>query len=260
MASLLLPISSDDNLNQLLPAAKQIAGFTGYNIIPFTCKNSGKKHRPELIPQEWEVRYSESDLFSTIYSFLFPNDDDIALVVISPQVINLNSRNKATHFFSKFRSLQVPYLVLSETPKKIWHPRDIYFPVSLKDGEKEASAWAGFWSRTSEANLHLIHPEFRNKTTRQYFKRNMAFIRKLFHQSNVPFNTISAGHKRKEAIQKAMELAANSPDALLVIPATRLNSPEYVFTGPPEIRLLKNRGNTPVLFVNPRHDMYIPCG
>lgn len=122
MASLLLPISSDDNLNQLLPAAKQIAGFTGYNIIPFTCKNSGKKHRPELIPQDWEVRYSESDLFSTIYSFLFPNDDDIALVVISPQVINLNSRNKATHFFSKFRSLQVPYLVLSETPKKYGIP------------------------------------------------------------------------------------------------------------------------------------------
>lgn len=228
MASLLLPISPDDDINKLLPAVKQIAGYPDYKIIPFTYKSSGKKHRPELNTEGWEIRDSEDDLFKTIYSFLFPNNEDIALVVISPQLINLNRRNKATRFFSKFRSLQVPYLVLPEIPEETWQLNEIFFPVCLKDGEKEASAWAGFWSRTSEANLHLLYPEFRNKTTRQYLQRNMAFIRNLFHQSNVTFDTISAGQKRKEARQKAMELAKSSVDTLLVMPATRLNSPEYV--------------------------------
>ncbi|RCW35261.1 hypothetical protein [Marinilabilia salmonicolor] len=260
MASLLLPISPDDDINKILPAVKQIAGFTDYTIIPFTYKISGKKYRTQTNSNAGNIRSSENDLFKTIHSFLFPNDDDIALVVISPQVINLQSRNKATHFFSKFRNLQVPYLVLPDKPEDTWHPKEIYFPVCLKDGEKEASAWAGFWSRTFEAKLHLLNPHFRNKTTNQYLQRTMAFIRNLLQKSNVSYDISSEGHTRKEARQKALELAKNSPDTLIVMPATRLNSPEYVFIGPPEIRLLKNRGNTPVLFVNPRHDMYVPCG
>lgn len=260
MASLLLPISPEDDASQLLLAVTRIAQNLDYQLLSFTYSHSTKRVSPPLDQASTSVLHSDKDFFNSIYSFLNPNEQDIAMVVLTPRLINLKSRNKATHFFAKFRSLKVPYLVLPEKPDSEWYPKNIFFPVSLKDGEKEASAWAGFWTRTHQGRLHIIHPEFRNKTTRQYLQRNLAFISNLFNQSNVVHETTLSGCKRKEARSKAIEMADNSPNSLLVLPATRLNSPEYVFTGPPEIRLLKNRGNTPVLFVNPRHDFYVPCG
>jgi hypothetical protein len=260
MASLLLPISPEDDINQLLSAASGIARSIDYQLIPFTYNNSGKSVTAHLNNASTAIQHFEKDLFNAIYSFLNPNEQDIALVVLTPHVINLKSRNKATQFFAKFRSLKVPYLVLPDMPDSRWRPEDIYFPVCLKEGEKEASAWAGFWTRTHQTRLHISYPEFKNKTTRAHLQRNLAFIKNLFDQSNVSYEIYPVGGKRKETRSKAIEMAGNSPDSLLVLPATRLNSPEYVFTGPPEIRLLKNRGNTPVLFVNPRHDMYVPCG
>ncbi|WP_291856220.1 hypothetical protein [Marinilabilia sp.] len=260
MASLLLPISPDDDAAQLMSAGTRIARNLDYQLIPFTYNKSEKEVRNPLVHASVTVQHSDKNFFHTIYSFLNSTEHDVTLVVLTPKVINLKSRNKATHFFAKFRSLKVPYLVLPDAPDSGWCPENIFFPVCLQDGEKEASAWAGFWTRTHQGRLHIIHPEFRNKTTKQYLQRNLAFIRNLFNQSNVVFETCPAGCKRKEARSKAIEMAGNSRDSLLVLPATRLNSPEYVFTGPPEIRLLKNRGNTPVLFVNPLHDLYVPCG
>lgn len=260
MASLLLPISPEDDASQLLLAGTRIAQNLDYQLHPFTYNHSSKKFINPFEHASTSIQHSDKDFFNSIYSFLNPNEQDIALVVLTPRLINLKSRNKATHFFAKFRSLKVPYMVLPDTPNPEWYPENIFFPVCLKDGEKEASAWAGFWTRTHQCKLHLIYPEFRNKTTRQYLQRNLAFIRNLFNQSNVFYETTPSGCKRKEARTKAVEMAGNSPNSLLVLPATRLNSPEFVFTGPPEIRLLKNRGNTPVLFVNPRHDFYVPCG
>jgi len=256
MAGLLLPISPEDDVNQLLSAAGHIAGCLDYQLIPFSFKNSGKSLNQKSFP----IRHYDKDLFSTIYSFLHPNEQDVALVVLTPHVISLKNRSKATQFFAKFRSLKVPYLVLPDNPRPYWHPENIFFPVCLKDGEKEASAWAGFWTRTHDAKLQIHYPGFRSKTNQQHLQRTLVFIRNLFDQSNVNYKTFPTGRKRKEARSKAIELACSSPNTLLIMPATRLNSPEYVFTGPPEIRLLKNRGNTPVLFVNPRHDMYVPCG
>jgi hypothetical protein len=260
MASLLLPISPEDDTNQLLPAVTRIAGSLDYQLIPFTYNHSGKSFENFKSHPSISVQNSDKDLFKTIHSFLYPNDQDVALVVLTPHVINLKSRSKATQFFAKFRSLKVPYLVLPDVPDSRWRPEDLFFPVCLKEGEKEASAWAGFWTRAHQARLHIPYPEFKNNTNRQHLQRNLAFIKNLLEQSNVDYETHAAGSKRKEARSRAIELAGSSPNSLLIIPATRLNSPEYVFTGPPEIRLLKNRGDTPVLFVNPRHDMYVPCG
>jgi hypothetical protein len=260
MTSLLLPISPEDDTNQLLSAVTRIAGRLNYHLIPVTYNQSEKPVQNPLNQASITIHHSDKDLFNSIYAFLYPDEQDVALVILTPNVINLKSRNKATQFFAKFRSLKVPYLVLPDILDSTWCPEDIFFPVCLKEGEKEASAWAGFWSRTHQARLHIPYPEFRNKTNRQYLQRTLAFVKNLFDQSNVGYEIHPAGCKRKEARSKAIELACSSQNSLLVLPATRLNSPEYVFTGPPEIRLLKNRGNTPVLFVNPRHDMYVPCG
>ncbi len=260
MASLLLPIHNEDDVNQLIPEATRIAERFDYQLIPFTFNNSGKSISPQITNTSTAIPHYDKNLFTVIYSFLNPNEKDIALIVLTTRLINLKSRNKATHFFAKFRSLKTPYLVLPEAPTTSWNPKIIFFPVCLKNGEKEASAWAGFWAKTHDAVIHITYPEFRNKTNREYLKRNLAFIKNLFSQLNVMYDTNSWGSKRKEARSKAIKMAAHTSDSLLVLPATRLNSPEYVFTGPPEIRLLKNRGNTPVLLVNPRHDMYVPCG
>lgn len=259
MAALLLLITSQDDTELMLSIGADLSRRLEFQFMVAPCPERSKQ--TEMLLQETEAMLLpwEKDLFRTIYSSIDAPEHDISLIVISPNGIQLNKRNRATTFFAKFRSLKIPYLVMPDSPTSQWHPQKIIFPLCLKDGEKEASAWAGFCARATRSDLIMVYPQFHNKTTSNYLQRNLGFVRNLFNKSEVAYQELVVGHKRKEVRIKTIELAGTFPGSLLVMPATRLNSPEYVFTGPPEIRLLKNRGNTPVLFVNPRHDLFLPC-
>jgi len=104
-----------------------------------------------------------------------------------------------------------------------------------------------------------LHPKLRNKANQKKLNQLLSFTHRLLNHSGRPYKTLQCGNTRKATIQMALNKAHSVSNSLLILPATRLNSPEYVFTGPPELKILKQRGNTPILFVNPRHDLYLPC-
>jgi hypothetical protein len=259
MPSLLLTISNKTKVESILKFSNNLAKILDYDLVTTTYSDKDlllKQSLKNLIPT---ARGSKKDFFFTLDNIVRDPSLEISLVLISQHIIDPFKRYKATNFFARLRGLRIPYLILPEKLPPHWCPENIVFPVCSKDGEKEASAWAGFWGRSGKSNVLLLHPEFRNKDYRQKLLTTIAFIQQLFKKSNTIFEIKKAGTTSKETRTFALEKAKALSNSLLIVPATRLNSPEYVFTGPPELKLLKNRGNTPVLFVNPRHDLYIPC-
>ncbi|WP_016776769.1 hypothetical protein [Anaerophaga thermohalophila] len=259
MPALLTVISAADQSKQIIELSYKLGRLLNYEPIITTCNDRELCLKKQLESENYEVSGSEKDFFQAISAWLEKPSLDISLITVSQKVVNINKTYKATRFFSGCRMLKIPYLILPEKVNVSWHPKHIFFPVCTRDGEKEASAWVGSWTKANNSEITILHPEFRSKENQGRLWRLLVFIQRLFDNSNVPYKTIKAGAGKKETNNKALEEAKKTPDSLLIVPATRLNSPEYIFTGPPEIRLLKNRGNTPVLFVNPRHDMYVPC-
>lgn len=260
MPAVLLPISSLEDYITLVPFCSKLTGLLNQTLVIFTFNDHHLSLRKRLKASDERVFGSEKKFYEAIQSCVNSHDLDISMIFIWPESIGLTANKNCLQFFSKFRSLKVPYLLLPGLLDLEWKPRNILFPVAGREGEKEATAWAGFWIRHTCANLYLTHPEIRNNSIRKDIIPVLNFTKRLLEKSGVTYHLLMMRCKKKETVQDSIKLAKQTDRSMLILPAHRLNSPEYIFTGPPEKRILKNRGNTPVLFVNPRHDLFLPCG
>ncbi|MFO8001128.1 MAG: hypothetical protein R6U46_07785 [Marinilabilia sp.] len=262
MTTLLIAIADKKDLDRLLPPARTLAKAFNHKILisTFHDKTQTIKQLCQASAGHHELKSSANNLVSTITGLTDSREYDISIVLIPESVIDLERKRKATKFLSAFRKLKVPYLIMPESIPPEWKPTHIFFPVSLREGDKETAAWAGFLTRYHNSNLRLLYPGFKSPEDQKRLWVVLLFIQRLFERSNIHFETLKKGHHKRELLDSTIAIANETPTSLIVVPATRFYSPEYYFTGSPEFKLLKNRGNTPVLFVNPRHDLYVPCG
>ncbi|MFW5754564.1 MAG: hypothetical protein ACOCV9_07150 [Marinilabiliaceae bacterium] len=238
-----------------------LAKAFGYNILVTTFLEHNPSKEEKWPPYE-NVEYfaSAQDIHTTIIQFTEDLNRDIQLVMFSGRAVAMSRKRQALKKLSALRKLKVPYLIVPETLAPAWQPENIYLPLCLREGEKEASAWAGHWTKYHLSNLKIIYPVFKNPDQQKRLWTVFLFVQRLFDRANIPHSTQAQGHRQKElwnALPRILEFTGQN---LIIFPTTRYYSPEYYFAGPPEFRLLKNRGNTPVLFVNPRKDLYVPCG
>jgi len=259
MSVLLLPISKEDDLYPLISICDKIAGYLNYELLCFTYNNSEKLFKDSFNNIPIEVNHSTKDLFTTIFSFLHSSSIDVAMIISSINVVSIQNRKKTFSFFSKIRKLIIPYLVLPAVVVPDWKPESILLPICLSDGEKEASAWAGYLTKSHNAKVYIIHPNFKDGMLKQYLQRNIGFIKNLFNNEKVAYEIFLYGYKSKHASLKAIEMATEKINSLLVMPVSRRSFLEYLFKVPSEIMLLKSGNDIPILFVSPRHDLYLPC-
>ncbi|PWE00875.1 hypothetical protein [Marinilabilia rubra] len=260
MSNIFLPISSKEDYNVLVPFCERLARRLDFSLTISTCEDHGLQLKNQLRPHDERVVGSEKNFYKVIESNVNNAEADISMVCIYPGTIRLDANHNCLRFFSRLRTLTVPYFLLPDLIQKNWMPENVFFPICARDGEKEASAWAGFWTRHTGGQLHLVHPKIKYHDKHKAVFANLNFIKRLLEKSGIAYKTLSYGFNKKETVSYSLEMAKRSNSGLLILSANRLNSPEYIFTGPPEKKILKNRSNTPVLFVNPRHDLYLPCG
>lgn len=264
MSTLLTAISQIDQLPRVVSFCKKISRAFEYKLLFSTYDDPHHEVKQECEKQTDidEVLGSKTSFINTVHALLENQAYDISLIIIPSQLIDKKNNHRLRKLFSALKKLKIPYLFMPQNTERLstWAPENIVVPICLKEGEKEASAWAGFWVRTFKSKLTLLHPEFNNKDDQTRLWMVLLFIQRLFEKSGITYNSKKNGCKTKETLKTVNNLVCKTPNTLLVVPATRHFSPEYFFTGLPEIILLKNRGISPVLFVNPRHDLYVPCG
>lgn len=260
MNSMLVLIGPEEvNPRPIIQFSIHLSQLLNYRLIITTIRDKGLTQTKQPSYEDIEIKGSEEDLFPTILKHTSDPAIDLSLVVFCRSEIVISRKQKATRFFIQCRSLKIPYLILPEQQDLTWKPNHIFFPVCNRDGEKEASAWCMTWANATNGNITLLHPHFRNTANQKKLNQLLAFITRLFKHSNCPHKIIKTEGSKRATIQYAINSLNKVSDSLLIIPATRLNSPEYIFTGPPELKLLKKITSRPILLVNPRHDLYLPC-
>jgi hypothetical protein len=262
MSNLLIASSPSDNFELLIKTGQQIAKAFDYKIITTTYNDVkfSLKNKYDQKTENLKIIGSEANFTTTLYNLLNNTEYDFSIILIPPHAVDFKKKSHVAKLFSVLKQLKTPYLIIPDNPYPNWKPHHIFSPVCTREGEKEASAWVAFWTRINNSKLTLLLPEFRNQLKQKKLWMLQIFMARLLKKSGIPYDTRKTGCKQSETIKAALEIVRERKDSLLILPASRYFSPEYYFTGIPEFRILKNRGNTPVLFVNPRHDLYVPCG
>ncbi|MFW6389294.1 MAG: hypothetical protein ACOCZI_01540, partial [Marinilabiliaceae bacterium] len=233
MATLLTVISDKDDLELLMPPALALSKAFGYNILVTTFLDQDPSKKGTW-PSYENVEYftSAQNILTTIGQFTEDLNRDIQLVMLSEKAVSLRRKRKAIKKLSALRKLKVPYLIVPETVLPAWQPENIYFPLCLREGEKEASAWAGHWTKYNFSHLKIIYPVFKNPDQQKRLWTVFLFVERLLDRANIPYQTQAQGHRQKEICNTLPEILKSTGQNLIIFPTTRYYSPEYYFAGP----------------------------
>ena len=119
---------------------------------------------------------------------------------------------------------------------------------------KEKLVWASYLARFLGSRITIAHPDYRDGDLRMRWKNNMRFVDKMFTPLGITYTDAVAygdDYKNLDLLQ---------PDLLIARTSDPRERDLIDLLSPlPEYRLLSHPSHTPILFLNPRDDLYILC-
>ena len=122
---------------------------------------------------------------------------------------------------------------------------------------KEKLVWASYLARFVDSSVTIAHPDYRDGDLRMRWRNNMRFVEKMFSPLGIDYTTALLSRSTRVDLAALDEL---HPD-LLIARTTDTRERDFIdwLLPLPEYRLLTHPSHTPLLFLNPRDDLYILC-
>lgn len=122
---------------------------------------------------------------------------------------------------------------------------------------KEKMVWASYLARFLGSRIQLAHPAYRDAGLRQRCNNNLRFADKVFLPLGLEYTTVPIDSTTQVDLALVAELA---PDLIIAMTTDPREQDIFDHFQPrPELKLLKKYPHQPVLFLNPRDDLYILC-
>lgn len=155
------------------------------------------------------------------------------------------------------KEASIPFLFVTSKNNIADQYERVYLPVDYRREIKDCGIWASYFARFNDSNVNLCLANERGAQELRV-KNNTASIKKLFR---------TIGHSISEHstmrwswyVNKATVRKAEGEYALFIILGSRYDSLIDVMIGTPEKRILRHTESNPVLFINPRKDMFVMC-
>jgi len=164
----------------------------------------------------------------------------------------------AKNILKMFRNARIPYVIADAPPVKELYKR-IVLPVNYYIENKEKALWASYFGRFHSSEISILHTSFKDKGYRLLQENILKFTRQFFNEFSLNY-LLYHMEKAPVSIDRYALIYARDINAGMIIVMTTL---EYAFDdylfGPPEKKIMQEISGTPVMFINPRKDLYCMC-
>jgi len=184
----------------------------------------------------------------------------LAVTAVDPSAPRSSIANPRT-LLRSFRKCKIAYLAVNAAFTQ-HSPFKAALTVDYHRESKEKLIWASYLARFLGAELTIATPQYRDAGLRELQTNNLRYIDKVFPPLGITYQskqlTVKNNTLRSNPDLQAIETL--HPD-ILIARATdpRATDPlDWIF-GTPDRLLLTHSSHTPILFLNPRDDLYILC-
>lgn len=160
-----------------------------------------------------------------------------------------------------FNECKIAYLTV-QTPLSNSHQYDrVAFGIDFRKESKDKLIWASYFARFNRSQLMMMHFHYSDEGLRNKWNNNVIFMNKLFKSLGVSYTSqLVSGHALfPESL--ICDSAAASGCGLLISVTTDTRDLDIVewIAGVQEHRTIRNSAHMPVLYINPRNDIYVLC-
>jgi hypothetical protein len=185
-----------------------------------------------------------------------------AIVVVA----GLNTINrKVTDYFTPsrlvadYRTLRIPLLVVQNKMPDAKVFDHIILPVDFNRESKEKASWAGYLGKLNKSFITVTHTDYRDGFLGVQLRNNLMLVKKLFTTLGTP-NEFHKAEKVRYGIDRySVAYAKMRKAGMIIITTTKEWGIDDYILGPVEKRIICNEDQLPVMMINPRDDLFVPC-
>ena len=193
-----------------------------------------------------------------------------ALPTMLNGVIAVAGVNSAARRGSPTHPLQVLHLfggckIAYLTVQSLLTDRTVYshvgYGIDFRKESKEKLIWASYFSRFNHSRLTMLHFNYTDEGLHTKWHNNVRFMNKFFNGLGVTYNQQSVSGHALFPETLVCDTAAHIGCGLLISVTTDTRDLDIIewFAGTQERRTIRNPHHLPVLFINPRNDIYVLC-
>ena len=186
----------------------------------------------------------------------------IGAVTIVAQVIPHARRRSPLSRHSILRNFadsRAAFLVVQKPLDNDSVPTDIAMSVDFKKESKDKFIWSSYFPRFCNCRMHVLHYDYRDQFLRTKWQANITQLSKLYEETGISFQShIIPGKSTFQDINALRFTASQGYDMLISVTTKEKDGLEF-FVGVQEQRTIVNKQQIPILFLNPREDLYVLC-
>lgn len=172
-------------------------------------------------------------------------------------VLFVAERKNFRQLVSGLKEANIPFLFVTSNARLQEQYEKLILPVDFRREIKDCGIWASYFSRFLNSEVLLFAAKERGEEKRK-IDLNVMSIGKLFRSLGRSFQ-VEKNNRSSWFVQKDSTKLEQTTNQFYIFLGSRYDSFADKLIGTPEKRILKYTNESPVLFVNPRKDMYVMC-
>lgn len=239
-------------------------------FLPDNTEESGLvKHRQQLALLAGQT-IEENSLKVNVYVFrgevsktiekVYPTLNAIAMIAGLNEGKNKNYLFSSGKITTDYRYLRIPVIIVREAlPRKTIY-QNIVVPLDFNKESKEKTAWPGYMSTLNQSSVSILVRNYKDAYFSAALRNNLALVTKLYENLGVSYKIVKEPDITCDIDKYAVEYAWMNNADLIVIIATKEVEIDDLLFGLREKKIIENKYKLPVMMINPREDLFLPCG
>ncbi len=153
------------------------------------------------------------------------------------------------------RKARIPYFVVQKNSPDPDDRKNIVLPLDFQKEMKEKTGWVTYFAKNIKTAIDIVY--FANPDDR--VKNNIKFCTKFFDKFELTHKNHELAKSGNSINTSAVKLATDSNALCVTILTTKEETFLQRIFGLPETSIISNPSGIPVLCINPKKDLYIPC-
>ncbi|MBR1517826.1 MAG: universal stress protein [Bacteroidales bacterium] len=186
-------------------------------------------------------------------------------VVVVAESNNESPRRSPTHpkeVLRLFAESKIAYLVVQQRYEKKDFMSDVTLTIDYRRESKEKLIWASYMARFNHSHLHILSQQYKDEGLHKAWHDNIRFMEKMFASLGISDYTIENYAGRGPFAETgAIEDACRKKYDMHICTTTDMHDRDTLelLIGTAEQRVIRNPWKYPILFLNPRDDLYVLC-
>ena len=137
----------------------------------------------------------------------------------------------------------------------------IGYGIDFRKESKEKLIWASYFSRFNHSRLTMLHFNYTDEGLHTKWQNNVRFMNKFFKGLGVTYDQQVVSGRTLFPETLVCDTATHIHCGLLISVTTDTRDLDIIewFAGTQERRTIRNPQHLPVLYINPRNDIYVLC-